>query len=156
MKILFVCLGNICRSPLAEGILKHKIIEQGLDWEVDSAGTGHWHVGELPDRRSIDVAKRYGVDITYQRCRLFNKRDLKEYDLILVMDSSNYRDVLRHAESDEQREKVEFIMNFVHPSENRNVPDPYWDDNGFDQVYKMLEQAADAIIAEFAGKKAEK
>ena len=156
MKILFVCLGNICRSPLAEGILKYKIEEQGLEWEVDSAGTGHWHVGELPDRRSIDVAKRYGVDITYQRCRLFNKQDFEKYDLILVMDSSNYRDVLRQAETDEQRTKVEFIMNFVHPNENRNVPDPYWDDDGFDQVYKMLEQAAEAIITEFAGKETEK
>ena len=150
MKILFVCLGNICRSPLAEGILVHKVREKGLDWQIDSAGTGHWHVGSKPDSRSIDVANKNGVDITYQRARQFTVEDFKKYDLILVMDSSNYRDVMRMAGTDEDREKVELIMNFVYPDQNRAVPDPYWDDDGFDQVYRMLDLAADAIIEKYA------
>ena len=141
-----VCLGNICRSPLAEGILKNKLLERGLDWTVDSAGTGFWHIGEPPDPRSVSTAKKYGLDISRQRARQIRPADLKEYDLILAMDSSNYQDILRLANGSRQETKVEMILNYVDPGSNRNVPDPYWNDDGFDQVFRMLEEACDKVI----------
>ena len=145
-----VCLGNICRSPLAEGILKHKLADHQLNWVVDSAGTGSWHIGELPDRRSIAVAKKNGIDISDQRARQFVSSDLEEYDLILAMDSSNYQNILRLSTAKNQEEKVELILNFSQPGFNGNVPDPYWDDDGFEQVFQMLEEACDAIIEHYS------
>ena len=142
-----VCLGNICRSPLAQGILQRKINEQGLDWKVDSAGTGAWHVGEPPDRRSIQVARTKGIDITRQRARQFRARDLSEFDLIFAMDQSNLRNILRFANSPDQEAKVHLIMDMVDPHAHLDVPDPYYDDNGFLQVFDMLEEACERIIA---------
>jgi protein-tyrosine phosphatase len=149
MRILMVCLGNICRSPLAEGIMKHKLQQQGLNWEVDSAGTGAWHIGELPDPRSISTARKNGIDITDQRARQFKTHDLTAFDLILTMDASNHSNVLRLATNPDQEDKVKMIMNFVEPEGNQSVPDPYWDDNGFDQVFAMLDEACDRIIEAF-------
>ena len=149
MKILMVCLGNICRSPLAEGIMKHKVIAAGLDWQIDSAGTSSFHVGELPDSRSIQIARKYGIDITDQRARQFQRADLDEYDLVLTMDSSNYQKV-KNAATRFSKAEIEMIMNFERPGFNENVPDPYWDDNGFEQVYQMLDKACDAIIERYA------
>ncbi|MCO6475671.1 MAG: low molecular weight phosphotyrosine protein phosphatase [Phaeodactylibacter sp.] len=146
MKILMVCLGNICRSPLAEGILKNKIRERELDWTVDSAGTGFWHIGEPPDPRSVSTARKYGLDISQQRARQIQASDLERYDLILAMDSSNYQDILRLADNGQQKDKVEMILNYVDPGSNRGVPDPYWNDDGFDQVYRMLEEACEKVI----------
>ncbi len=144
-----VCLGNICRSPLAEGIMQHKIEEHRLDWQVDSAGTGAWHTGELPDRRSIATARQYGIDITGQRARQLKPHDLDRFDLVLAMDSQNYRDILRLAINKEQEEKVHLIMNFATPGRNQAVPDPYWDDNGFEQVFHMLEEACGKVVEHF-------
>ncbi len=146
MKILMVCLGNICRSPLAEGILKEKIKERGLDWTVDSAGTGSWHIGELPDPRSIQTAKAYGIDIRDQRARQFQPEDFDKFDRIFAMDSSNYQNILALAKSEDHKKKVDLIMNLVTPNHNINVPDPYWDDDGFENVYQMLEDACDQLI----------
>lgn len=146
MKVLMVCLGNICRSPLAEGILKDKVKSKSLDWLVDSAGTGAWHVGELPDHRSIKQAKENGIDITDQRARQFTADDFQAFDLILAMDSSNYQDILRQATTEEQKEKVKMIMNFDAPGRNENVPDPYWGNDGFGLVYDMLDRACEKII----------
>lgn len=146
MKILMVCLGNICRSPLAEGIMKEKVKAQQLDWEVDSAGTGAWHVGELPDPRSIKVGEQNNIDITAQRARQFQASDFNEFDLILAMDSSNYQNIIRLAVGPEQENKVKLIMNFSNPGMNINVPDPYYGANGFDQVYNMLDESCEAII----------
>lgn len=151
MKILMVCLGNICRSPLAEGILKTKIREKRLNWKVDSAGTGSWHVGELPDSRSVATARKNGINITDQRARQFRAADLDEFDLILTMDRSNYRDVLRFVKTEEQRNKVQLIMDFVFPNKNSEVPDPYWDDEGFDKVFQLLDNACEALIEKYAG-----
>lgn len=152
MKLLFVCLGNICRSPLAEGIMKHKIAEQGLDWEVDSAGTGGWHAGDLPDSRSIQVAKKHGVDLTYQRARKLRSIDYEAFDRIYVMDSMNYQDVKRLANEDEYH-KIELIMNEVEPHRNINVPDPYYGEgDGFEHVFQMLDRACDAIIKKYCKK----
>ncbi|MCB0569128.1 MAG: low molecular weight phosphotyrosine protein phosphatase [Phaeodactylibacter sp.] len=146
MKILMVCLGNICRSPLAEGIMRQKVTERGLNWEVDSAGTGFWHIGEPPDSRSIQTARKYGLDITTQRARQISAQDLARFDLILTMDESNYRDVLRLAKPQHQEDKVAMILDYAHPGKNLSVPDPYWDDDGFDQIYQMLTEACERVI----------
>ncbi len=152
MKLLFVCLGNICRSPLAEGIMKHKIAELGLDWEVDSAGTGGWHAGELPDSRSIQVAKKHGIDLTYQRARKLRSIDYEVFDRIYVMDSMNYQDVIKMA-NEEELDKIELIMNEVEPNRNINVPDPYFGEgDGFENVFQMLDRACDAIIKKYCKK----
>jgi len=143
-KILMVCLGNICRSPLAEGILKSKIDPNTV--QVDSAGTGHWHVGQLPDQRSIEVAKKHGLNITDQRGRLFSQQDFLEYDHIFVMDNSNKETVLELTQGKEEIEKVQLILDELFPSENVDVPDPYYGgDLGFENVYQMLDQACDKI-----------
>ena len=149
MKILMVCLGNICRSPLAEGILKQKTQLHDLNWEIDSAGTGAWHIGELPDRRSIAKASQYGIDITKQRARQLEEEDLSYFDLILTMDESNYQNTLRLADSKEQSAKVKMIMDYAFPGEKINVPDTYWDDNGFEHVYQMLDQACGKLIESY-------
>ncbi len=146
MKILMVCLGNICRSPLAEGILKEKIKQRQLNWLVDSAGTGSWHVGNSPDHRSIAVAKKNNIDITDQQARKLQTTDLESFDLILAMDSSNYRDIIQLSSTEAQANKVKLIMSFVHPEENINVPDPYWNDDGFEQVFSMIDRACEKII----------
>ncbi len=146
MRILMVCLGNICRSPLAEGILKYKVQQQELDWTVDSAGTGHWHQGELPDRRSIAIARKYGIDITDQRARQLLPADFENFDRIFVMDTQNRRDVLRLARHAEHQAKVQLIMDLTHPGEEISVPDPYYDDDGFEAVFRMLDAACDALL----------
>ena len=146
MRILMVCLGNICRSPLAEGIMKHKAKLAGLDWHIDSAGTGSWHSGQLPDQRSVQVAKKYGIDITDQRARQFERDDFERFDRIFVMDTRNHQDVLRLANNSEDPAKVELILNLCHPGENRSVPDPYLDDDGFEAVFQMLENACGTFV----------
>lgn len=149
MRVLMVCLGNICRSPLAEGILQEKIISEGLNWEVDSAGTSSWHVGENPDPRSVEVAGRNGLDISRQRARQFTPDDFNSFDLIFAMDHSNYSDILDLAKSEQQKAKVKLILNEIFPEKNRAVPDPYWDNN-FDEVYELLSQAANSIIIKYS------
>ncbi|MCF6307993.1 MAG: low molecular weight phosphotyrosine protein phosphatase [Flavobacteriaceae bacterium] len=143
-KVLMVCLGNICRSPLAEGILKSK-----LDFDkyiVDSAGTGHWHIGNKPDPRSIEVAKNHGLDITNQRGRQFSQKDFEAFDYIFVMDNSNKDNVLDLAQNKEYKQKVHLILEEIFPNENVDVPDPYYDgDQGFENVYQMLNQACEII-----------
>lgn len=142
-----VCLGNICRSPLAEGIMKAKVKSHALDWEVDSAGTGYWHVGELPDPRSIAVARRHGIDITDQRARQLKPADLNRFDLVLAMDQSNYRDILRLQHAGEATKAgIHMIMPLAYPDQIQDVPDPYWDDNGFQHVFDMLDDACERII----------
>lgn len=139
-----VCLGNICRSPLAEGILKSKVDSSKVI--VDSAGTGSWHVGSKPDSRSIAVAKKNNLDITHQRGRQFSVSDFDEFDHIYVMDNSNKKNVLDLAKNDEHRSKVKLILNEIFPGENVDVPDPYYGgDSGFDNVYKMLDEACEVI-----------
>jgi protein-tyrosine phosphatase len=146
MRILMVCLGNICRSPLAEGILRNKVEATTLDWEIDSAGTGSWHIGEPPDPRSVAIAKKYGVDISDQRARQFQASDFDHFDRIYTMDQSNYQNVLRLARREEDRQKVRLILEELDPGSGKEVPDPYWDNDGFDRVYQMLDQACDRIV----------
>lgn len=146
MRILMVCLGNICRSPLAEGILKHKVQQQGLGWTIDSAGTGNWHAGDLPDHRSIATARKYDIDITDQRARQFRSTDFERFDRIFVMDTQNRRDVLRLAQNETDRAKVQLILDLTHPGQDRSVPDPYYDDDGFEEVFRMLDAACDKLL----------
>ena len=146
MKILMVCLGNICRSPLAEGILKEKVAARRLPWSVDSAGTGAYHVGEAPDPRSRAVARRHGLDITDQRARQLHASDLEEFDLIFAMDRSNERNIRALATKPDQHDKVHLLLEFAGQG-RADVPDPYWDDDGFQRVYDLLDQACERIIA---------
>lgn len=140
MKILMVCLGNICRSPLAHGVMEHLVKKNGLNWLVDSAGTGDWHIGSPPDRRSIAVARNYGVDIATQSCRQISHEDLQNFDRIYVMDEMNLRNVLAMARTGEEREKIHLLL------ETEVVPDPYYADNQFDPVYKMILAGCERII----------
>ena len=139
-----VCLGNICRSPLAEGILKSKVDSNKIF--VDSAGTGSWHVGEQPDQRSIDVARKYGIDISAQRGRQFSGIDFHNFDMIFVMDNSNMRDVLELCPHPDMKSKVQLILDELFPNDNVDVPDPYYGgSSGFDNVFNMLDQACQEI-----------
>ncbi|QXP58214.1 low molecular weight protein-tyrosine-phosphatase [Olleya sp. HaHaR_3_96] len=143
-KILMVCLGNICRSPLAEGILQSKLDHKLFS--VDSAGTSSYHIGNKPDPRSIAVAKQHGIDITKQQARQFIKQDFIDFDIIYAMDHSNYDNIIALAENDAQKSKVKLILNESVPEQNLDVPDPYFGgDNGFEKVYKLLEEASEKI-----------
>jgi protein-tyrosine phosphatase len=135
-----VCLGNICRSPLAEGIMQHLADEQNLNWKVDSAGTGDWHLGEGPDRRSVRAASNHGVDISKQICRQFKMSDFDEFDYIFVMDKYNMRDVRAFARSESDGEKVKLLLG------NKEVPDPYFEDAQFEPVFQLIEAGCRDII----------
>jgi protein-tyrosine phosphatase len=139
-----VCLGNICRSPLAEGILASKLPKD--KFFVDSCGTGKWHVGKQPDDRSIAVAKKNGLDISNQKCRQFHISDFETFDYIYVMDASNYSDVMEMAQTQNHKDKVDFILNELFANENVDVPDPFYGlPNGFDNVYEMLDEVCDLL-----------
>lgn len=151
VKILMVCLGNICRSPLAEGILASKLPKD--KFTVDSAGTGSWHIGHSPDERSIAVAKKNKISISNQKGRQFSKTDFDAFDYIYVMDNSNYEDVLKLAENQQQKEKVELILNELFPNEKVDVPDPYFGlPNGFEIVYNMLDEVCEIIAKKLIAK----
>lgn len=144
IKILMVCLGNICRSPLAEGILQSKLSKN--NFLVDSAGTGGWHSGEHPDKRSVKIAKKYGIDISAQRARQLSVKDFDEFDYIYVMDNSNYKNVMALVPNQKAKSKVKMIMNELFDNENTDVPDPYYGgEDGFENVYQMLDDVCIAI-----------
>lgn len=144
MKILMVCLGNICRSPLAEGILQSKVNSDFI--QVDSAGTAAYHIGNLPDPRSIDVARKYGIDLTHQRARQFSVYDFDTFDLIYAMDESNYQNILTLSRNIEDEAKVKMILNETNMNTNKSVPDPYYGENdGFEIVFGLLEEACSVI-----------
>ena len=138
MKILMVCLGNICRSPMAEGIMRNL---GGKKVEVDSAGTASYHIGLQPDKRMIATAFNHGVDISNLRARQFQYDDFNSFDLIFAMDSSNYRNIISLAKNDNDKQKVKMIL------DNSNVPDPYYGDNeGFEHVYRLLHEACQNFL----------
>jgi protein-tyrosine phosphatase len=151
VQILMVCLGNICRSPLAEGILASKLPKD--KFRVDSAGTGSWHIGHTPDERSIAAAKKNGLDISNQRGRQFSSSDFDSFDYIFVMDSSNYETVISLAKNQEHKDKVRMILDELFPNENVDVPDPYFGlSNGFNMVYQMLDEVCDVISEKLIAK----
>tara|TARA_B100000683_G_scaffold73624_1_gene72331 strand:+ start:27405 stop:27833 length:429 start_codon:yes stop_codon:yes gene_type:complete len=138
MKILMVCLGNICRSPMAEGIMRKL---GGKKVEVDSAGTADYHIGFQPDKRMIATAIEHGVDISNLRARQFQSDDFDSFDLIFAMDSSNYQNIISLAKDDNDKQKVKMIL------DNSNVPDPYYGgDEGFEHVYQLLHEACQKIL----------
>jgi len=144
IKIVMVCLGNICRSPLAEGILASKLPKD--KFLVDSAGTSSWHVGDKPDSRSIYTAKKNGIDISNQIAKHFTAAFFDEFDYIYVMDESNYKNVIAQSSSLKQKEKVNLILEVLSNKNLVEVPDPYYGlQDGFDVVYEMLDKATDLI-----------
>jgi protein-tyrosine phosphatase len=147
MKVLMVCLGNICRSPLAEGIMREKIKKAGLDWQVDSAVTRGYMLGCAPHEFSQKVARMNGLDIRNLSCRNFTIDDMDSFDKIYVMDENNYRTVKSISGNKWNKHKVDFLMNEVYPGSNKEVPDP-WEggEEGFHMVYKMIEKACESII----------
>ncbi len=145
MRILFVCLGNICRSPLAEGILRQQAAEAGVAITVDSAGTGGWHIGDAPDPRSIAVAARHGVDISGQRCRRVGPADFESFDLIFGMDRRNVEH-LRALAPDTAQARIHLFLDYALGTAT-DVPDPYYDGaDGFETVYRMLSAGCSSLI----------
>ncbi|MFD2586850.1 low molecular weight protein-tyrosine-phosphatase [Croceitalea marina] len=148
-KVLMVCLGNICRSPLAEGILQSKT--NAATVYVDSAGTAGFHVGNRPDQRSIAVAKKYGIDISTQTCRKFSSADLEVFDLIYVMDENNYANVIVKTSNDSQKDKVKLLLSEIN-GELKEVPDPYYGgSDGFENVFRLIEEACNTIAEKLNG-----
>jgi protein-tyrosine phosphatase len=147
MKILMVCLGNICRSPLAEGLLRAKAKKQHINLTVDSAGTSAFRPGGPPDKRSIEVARAHGIDIQHQQCRQFTSKDFEAFDFIYVMDASNYEDVIAQAQKTSDKQKVQLILQSANSGAHQNVPDPYYGgEDGFEKMYQLLDGACDAIV----------
>ncbi len=148
-KILFVCLGNICRSPLGEGIMLHFIKEKNLhhSLQVDSAGTAGYHINEAPDHRTIANAKKNGVDISKLRARKFNTEDFDAFDKIYVMDTNNYKDVLALTKNTAHKNKVDYLLNVLQPHQNKHVPDPYYgNEEDFEEVFQLVYKACDKIL----------
>lgn len=151
MKILMVCLGNICRSPLAEGVLKHKAAEAGLHWQIDSAGTNGYHVGEAPHHLSQKVARLNGIDICDQRARQFVKEDFDRYDKIYAMADDVVDDIKRIAKNKYDASKVDLFLNELYPGKNLSVPDPwYGPEPGYHEVYKMIDETCDRMIENYS------
>lgn len=149
-KVLMVCLGNICRSPLAEGILQNKVDPETVF--VDSAGTGGYHVGNKPDERSIAVARKYGLDISHQRCRKFDVQDFEDFDLIYVMDKSNYANIIAKSRNQVEKAKVKFLLR-KGISNIAEVPDPYYGGkDGFESVFHLIDNACERIAAKLNSK----
>lgn len=146
-KVLTVCLGNICRSPMAEGILQHAAGSRGIHLQLDSAGTGGWHAGEAPDKRAQDYMKRQGIDISALRARQFRREDLDTFDHILVMDRDNLRNVLSLCDTEAQKAKVRLMLTYWEQSPSDEVPDPYYGgEEGFALVYNWVWNAAQAFL----------
>lgn len=153
LRILMVCLGNICRSPLAEGILQQKARAAGLDWEVDSAGTNGYHIGEAPHRLSQKVARQHGIDIGHQQARQFTAADFQRFDKIYALAGDVVDDIRRISGRQFDPKKVDLLMNEVHPGRDEDVPDPwYGPEPGYHEVYAMIDAAADKIIAKYGAK----
>jgi len=153
MRILVVCIGNICRSPIAEGLLRHKATQHGLDWHIDSAGTEGYHVGEPPHRFSQAVCMKNGIDISGQRARKFTTRDFRDFDKIYAMETQVYNDIMALAgvvKGSELAKKVDLFLNELQPGSNSSVPDPwYGPEEGYLEVFELIDKAANAIIEKY-------
>ena len=148
VKILFVCTGNICRSPLAEGILREKLNQVNFPAEVDSCGFESFHVGDPPDSRAQSVAIKNGIDISAHRARLFSQKDFERFDYIYAMDSSHFYNIMRLANTVVAKSKVDYLLNVVHPGQNQSVPDPWYHDiRAFEKVFVQLEDACSQLVS---------
>jgi protein-tyrosine phosphatase len=147
-KILMVCLGNICRSPMAKAILIKKLKEKSIDWvEIDSAGTSDYHIGGKADHRTIESGKKHGIDLSSHRGRQFEREDFEKFDLIYAMDSENHANILYHARTEDEAKKVNLILNELNPGSNQSVPDPWFGgEKDFEKVFTMLDKACDIIV----------
>lgn len=154
MKILVVCLGNICRSPLAEGLFRREIESRNLDWEVASGGTANYHVGKRPDPRSQAVARAHGIDITGQRSHHVTAEDIEAFDLVLGLDRQNVTDLRERAETKAQQGKVHLLLEYAGlvDQEGPDVFDPYYDDDAYQPVYEQVERAVGCVMARLAGR----
>lgn len=151
MKILMVCLGNICRSPLAEGILQDKAFKADLTWSIESAGTNSYHTGEPPHPLSQKVARLNGIDISNQRARRFRAEDFEVYDRIYALAEDVLDDIKRIAGKKFDASKVDLLMNEIHPGENLDVPDPwYGPEPGYHEVYKLIDTVCDSLISKYS------
>ncbi len=147
MRVLMVCLGNICRSPMAEGVLRHLASNRGIDLEIDSCGTAGYHIGSPPDRRAVSNMFDHGIDISDLRARQFTKADFSNFDFIVAMDTNNFDDIVALSNSDAQASKVKLMLNYSSPYENQAVPDPYYGgDEGFEEVYDLLLESCNAFL----------
>ena len=147
MRILMVCLGNICRSPMADGLMRKKVQDNQLDIYVDSAGTANYHVGGAPDTRMTATAKSKGIDISGLKARQFIVSDFDAFDLIYVMDQSNYNNVVRLARNETDIQKVQLILELRTSPHEIEVPDPYYGgQDGFEHVYQLLDESTDIIL----------
>jgi len=152
MNILFVCLGNICRSPLAEGILKSKLEGKKNPFKVESAGFESYHINEPPDPRALKIAKEHGINITENKCRLFIAEDFDNFDVIYVMDASNYRDVQYFSRTEKDMEKVKYLLSEIDGRE-KSVPDPYYGaESGFENTYNLIDEACMKIAEKLDNK----
>ena len=152
MKILMVCLGNICRSPLAEGILKHKASKAGLGWDIESAGTGNGQPGNSPHHLSQKIARLHHIDISSQQARKFVKEDMLIFDKIYAMSEDILHDIHRIAKENWNEKKVDLLMNELDPGSNKSIPDPWFEEEpAYHAVYKMIDSACDKIISKYAG-----
>ena len=147
MKVLMVCLGNICRSPMAEGVFRKKALENGINLNVDSCGTADYHVGEHPHHLSVKTSGNHGIDISQLVGRQFSRNDFDSFDIILTMDQSNYQNVIALARNQDDVSKVKMILNYSYPESNMNVPDPwYGEEPGYEEVFQLLDQAAEKFF----------
>lgn len=150
MKYLMVCLGNICRTPIAVGLLRKKLKEIGSDSMVDSCGFEPYHIGDKADPRARKIMADHGIDISDHRARLFHPDDFKTSDLIFAMDSFILADIKRMAKSDDDLKKVDLLLNVASPGMNCEVPDPYYGDTeGFSKTYEIIDKALDAVIEKY-------
>lgn len=146
-KVLFVCLGNICRSAMAQGVLEHKSKEGGLNIIIDSAGTSNYHIGEAPDKRMQKKALEYHIDISNQRARQFTSSDFDYFDYIFAMDSSNLSNIIKLARNEQDKGKTKLFLDYSYPNQHKNVPDPYYGgEEGFEEVYQLLDEACNIFI----------
>jgi len=151
MRILMVCLGNICRSPIAEGVLRNKVQQHGLNWVVESAGTESYHIGEGPHRHSQKICRVNGIDISGQRAAKFTAGDFARYDKIYAFADDVYREIERIGGKHADMKKVDYFLNELHEGQNASVPDPYYgSEDGYAGVFDMINKTCDAIIARYA------
>ena len=146
MNLLFVCLGNICRSPIADGVMRKLAADANLDWVIDSAGTSNYHIGESPDKRAQHISKKYNIDISELKARQFSSKDFDEFDYIFAMDSQNYQDIIKLARNENDIQKVELFLNRLEPGKNRGVTDPWFNDVLFESVFLEIEKTCKIIF----------